>query len=84
MVTVMTANIPEELLWIQQLIDRRGVAGTLRLVTVACFERCGDGTWAGKSIDELSQRVMWQKLGTIVGTAAELAGGIEPARFMEG
>jgi hypothetical protein len=54
------------------LIDRRGVAGTLRLIAVNCFDRSkrGDDTW-------------W-RLGTWLGVCAERAHEIAPTLGAEG
>jgi hypothetical protein len=39
-------TLPEELIWIQHLIDHHGVSGTLRLVAINCFDRRTSGTAA--------------------------------------
>ncbi len=39
----MESKIPQELAWIQSLIDGRGVSGTLRLMAINCFEPVHDG-----------------------------------------
>ena len=57
--------IPEELVWIQCLIDTHGVAGTLRLISVNCCDRA-----------ETHER--WAKLADIVAEAAHQARRIEP------
>jgi hypothetical protein len=61
-------TIPEELHWIQQLIDRLGVAGTLTLITMNCCDRAEAG----------NER--WARLAEIVSHAAEQARKLEPER----
>jgi hypothetical protein len=62
-------SIAEELQWIQQLIDRLGVTGTLRLIGVNCADRA-----------EENER--WAKLAELVFAAARQASRIEPERMM--
>jgi hypothetical protein len=67
----MESKIPQELSWIQSLIDGHGVSGTLRLLAINCFDRRTLGTAA-------AWRTRWGKLGAICALAAEQAQDIEP------
>ncbi len=65
--------LPRELIWIQRLTDRYGVAGLLRLISVNCCDR------AGTPADNLQQ---WAKMATIVADAAQQARRIVPERMI--
>ena len=71
----MESKIPQDLFWIQSLVERRGVSGTLRLMAINCFDRRTPGTAA-------AWRKRWSKLGAICALAAEQAQYIEPPRPM--
>lgn len=62
-------NIPEEVLWIQHLIDTYGVTGTLRLISVNCGDRAAV---PGEN------PAHWGRLAEIVADAAQQARRIEP------
>jgi hypothetical protein len=66
-------EVPEELVWIQQLIDTYGVTGTLRLISVNCGDRAG---LPGEN------QAQWAELAEIVAGAAQQAQRIEPTRPM--
>ena len=69
----MESKIPQDLAWIQSLIDGRGVSGTLRLMAINCFDRRTPET-------TVAWRTRWGELGTICTLAAEQAQDIEPPR----
>jgi hypothetical protein len=64
-------EIPQELVWIQQLIDIYGVTGTLRLISVNCGDRAA---LPGEN------SVQWARLAQIVADAVQQARGLEPER----
>ncbi len=65
-------NIPEELVWIQQLIDIYGVTGTLRLVSVNCGDRAALPS---------ENSVHWARLAEIVAEAAQQTRQLERDRI---
>ena len=66
--------VPEELIWIQHLIDTLGVTGTLRLISVNCADRAG---LPGEPHPD-----RWEALSDIVAKAAEQTRRIEPERIV--
>jgi hypothetical protein len=74
-------SIPQELLWVQSLINRTGVAGTLTLIATNCRDR---GVMTAD--DSAEQRVaarLWQRRAEIVEAAADQVRQIEPERFTD-
>jgi hypothetical protein len=67
-------TIPQELHWIQHLIDHRGVSGTLRLIASNCSDRHA----AGRPPRDWSRILAWSQLGALVAACAEEAAKLEP------
>jgi hypothetical protein len=69
-------QIPEELRWIEYLLARRGVSGTLQLISAMC-EDTADRTRP----PQVASR--WRECGRIIEDAVGLLRRVEPAWLIE-